>query len=32
MTLLPQPFVSGLAFPEAPRWQGGALWFNAFYD
>ena len=26
-----RPFVSGLAFPEAPRWHGGALWFSDFY-
>jgi sugar lactone lactonase YvrE len=32
MSLLPQPFVSGLAFPEAPRWHAGALWFSDFYD
>ena len=30
MTL--QPFVDGLAFPEAPRWHAGALWFSDFYD
>ena len=27
-----QPFVAGLAFPEAPRWHAGALWFSDFYD
>ena len=32
MSLRPQPFVSKLAFPEAPRWQAGALWFSDFYD
>ena len=26
-----QPFVGGLAFPEAPRWHAGALWFSDFY-
>lgn len=26
-----QPFVTGLAFPEAPRWHRGALWFSDFY-
>ncbi len=26
-----QPFVKGLAFPESPRWHGGALWFSDFY-
>lgn len=26
------PFVSGLAFPEAPRWHAQALWFSDFYD
>jgi sugar lactone lactonase YvrE len=26
-----QPFLDGLAFPEAPRWHGGALWFSDFY-
>jgi sugar lactone lactonase YvrE len=26
-----RPFVSGLAFPEAPRWHDGALWFSDFY-
>jgi sugar lactone lactonase YvrE len=26
-----QPFVTGLAFPEAPRWRDGALWFSDFY-
>lgn len=26
-----QPFVTGLAFPEAPRWHAGALWFSDFY-
>ena len=26
------PFVAGLAFPEAPRWRDGALWFSDFYD
>ena len=27
-----EPFVTGLAFPEAPRWHDGALWFSDFYD
>jgi sugar lactone lactonase YvrE len=27
-----QPFVAGLAFPEAPRWHAGALWFSDFHD
>lgn len=26
-----EPFVTGLAFPEAPRWHEGALWFSDFY-
>jgi len=26
-----QPFVAGLAFPEAPRWHAGELWFSDFY-
>jgi sugar lactone lactonase YvrE len=26
-----QPFVAGLAFPEAPRWRDGALWFSDFH-
>jgi sugar lactone lactonase YvrE len=26
-----QPFLAGLAFPEAPRWHAGALWFSDFY-
>ena len=26
-----QPFVTGLAFPEALRWHDGALWFSDFY-
>jgi len=26
-----QPFVTGLAFPEAPRWRAGALWFSDFH-
>jgi sugar lactone lactonase YvrE len=26
-----QPFVDGLAFPEAPRWHAGALWYSDFY-
>lgn len=26
-----EPFVTGLAFPEAPRWRAGALWFSDFY-
>jgi sugar lactone lactonase YvrE len=26
-----QPFITGLAFPEAPRWHQGALWFSDFY-
>ncbi|HEY0825473.1 MAG TPA: SMP-30/gluconolactonase/LRE family protein, partial [Ramlibacter sp.] len=26
-----RPFVAGLAFPEAPRWHAGALWFSDFY-
>ncbi|MBX3654557.1 MAG: SMP-30/gluconolactonase/LRE family protein [Ramlibacter sp.] len=30
MTVL-TPFVSGLAFPESPRWRDGALWFSDFY-
>lgn len=25
-----RPFVAGLAFPEAPRWHDGALWFSDF--
>jgi sugar lactone lactonase YvrE len=32
MSLHPQPFVSGLAFPEAPRWRADTLWFSDFYD
>ncbi|HZN46000.1 MAG TPA: SMP-30/gluconolactonase/LRE family protein [Ramlibacter sp.] len=31
MTSALQPFVTGLAFPEAPRWHDGALWFSDFY-
>jgi sugar lactone lactonase YvrE len=31
-TLDLEPFVSGLAFPESPRWHEGALWFSDFYD
>ena len=27
-----EPFLSGLAFPESPRWHDGALWFSDFYD
>jgi sugar lactone lactonase YvrE len=27
-----EPFVSGLAFAESPRWHEGALWFSDFYD
>lgn len=27
-----EPFLSGLAFPESPRWHQGALWFSDFYD
>lgn len=27
-----EPFLTGLAFPEAPRWHDGALWFSDFYD
>ncbi|MBX3659352.1 MAG: SMP-30/gluconolactonase/LRE family protein [Ramlibacter sp.] len=30
MTVL-TPFISGLAFPESPRWRDGALWFSDFY-
>jgi sugar lactone lactonase YvrE len=26
-----QPLLDGLAFAEAPRWHGGALWFSDFY-
>lgn len=26
-----QPFITGLAFPEAPRWHAGELWFSDFY-
>ncbi|MEJ8839742.1 SMP-30/gluconolactonase/LRE family protein [Ramlibacter sp. AN1133] len=26
-----QAFATGLAFPEAPRWHAGALWFSDFY-
>lgn len=26
-----QPFIGGLAFPEALRWRDGALWFSDFY-
>lgn len=26
-----RPFLSGLAFPESPRWHAGALWFSDFY-
>ena len=26
-----QPFLDQLAFPEAPRWHAGALWFSDFY-
>lgn len=26
-----QPFLCGLAFPECPRWRGGALWYSDFY-
>ena len=25
------PLIDGLAFPEAPRWHDGALWFSDFY-
>lgn len=25
------PLLDGLAFPESPRWRGGALWFSDFY-
>jgi sugar lactone lactonase YvrE len=25
------PFLDHLAFPESPRWHGGALWFSDFY-
>jgi sugar lactone lactonase YvrE len=32
MTLVLEPLVTGLAFPEAPRWHDGALWFSDFYD
>lgn len=31
MALQLQPFLRGLAFPESPRWHGGALWFSDFY-
>lgn len=27
-----EPFVKGLAFPEAPRWHAGALWLSDFYQ
>jgi sugar lactone lactonase YvrE len=27
----PTTLIDGLAFPEAPRWHGGALWFSDFY-
>jgi sugar lactone lactonase YvrE len=27
-----EPYLSGLAFPESPRWHEGALWFSDFYD
>jgi sugar lactone lactonase YvrE len=27
-----EPFVKGLAFPEAPRWRAGALWLSDFYQ
>lgn len=27
-----RPLVTGLAFPEAPRWHDGALWFSDFHD
>ena len=27
-----QPFIDGLAFPEAPRWHDGALWFVDFFQ
>lgn len=30
--LVLEPFLSGLAFPESPRWHQGALWFSDFYD
>lgn len=30
-TAMLQPFASQLAFPESPRWHGGALWFSDFY-
>ena len=26
-----RPFLTGLAFPESPRWHDGALWFSDFY-
>ncbi|MDB5898424.1 MAG: hypothetical protein JWP41_2026 [Ramlibacter sp.] len=26
-----QPLLAGLAFPEAPRWHEGALWYSDFY-
>ncbi len=32
MSPMLEPFVTGLAFPEAPRWHDGALWFSDFYD
>jgi len=28
---LPRLVLDGLAFPESPRWHGGALWFSDFY-
>ena len=31
-TLALTPFVTGLAFPESPRWHDGALWFSDFYQ
>src|SRR6185369_6579060 len=30
--LVLEPFLSGLAFAESPRWHDGALWFSDFYD
>jgi sugar lactone lactonase YvrE len=30
--LVPEPIVTGLAFPECPRWHDGRLWFSDQHD
>jgi sugar lactone lactonase YvrE len=30
-SLMPQPLLGGLTFPEGPRWHEGKLWFSDFY-